>query len=341
VSRPARPIPARDVEHLAILVVYYLKDDEDLPLLRMHLERIARHTKVPYTLYAVVNRLSAAGRALLDEHPNVVIADVPSTDLRASREHGYYLDALVPLALADGASHICTLDVDSFPIDDAWVDVVADAAPPASGFAGILRAENSDVLLPHPSCTMARREFFERYAPSFSPDSDGTPEFRQFLRSTGQAADTGIRVGYVLWTHALPWGHLVRTNVVNPHYLMAGIYADVVFHLGSVGRGFLFRKDLESSLVHRLSGPIERFPVRGRSMLRAKKHVLRRLRFETEDRFTIQNKSIYALLRNWLFSDPEGMLAYLRGAPATDEAVPPGLSVVRDAFPTEGTRRNA
>lgn len=109
---------AADVAHLGILVVYFLKDDGDLPLLRLHLDRIARHTHVPYTLYAVANRVSPKARALIETQPNVRICEVPPTDLRASREHGYYLDAILPIALADGVSHVCTLDVDSFPIAD-------------------------------------------------------------------------------------------------------------------------------------------------------------------------------------------------------------------------------
>ena len=60
----------------------------------------------------------------------------------------------LPVALADGVSHICTLDVDSFPIDDAWIDVLVASAPPASGLTGVLRVENGDVALPHPSCIL-------------------------------------------------------------------------------------------------------------------------------------------------------------------------------------------
>lgn len=309
------PVPRRapGIDHLGILVVYYLKDDEDLPLLQLHLQRVARHTHVPYTLYGVANRVSATARDLLGTQPHVRLVDVPETDLRGNREHAHYLDALVPHALADAVSHLCTLDIDSFPIGDDWLDLLAGAAPESSGVAGILRAENGDVALPHPSCTLARRDFFEQHMPSFTPDSDGTPEFRRFLRSTGQAADTGIRLGYTLWSAGLPWGHLLRTNAVNPHYLMAGIYGDSVFHMGSVGRGKLFRRDLEASRVHRLTSPLERLPARGRTMTRLKTKLLRQLRDESEDRFAAQNRAIYEMLRDWLFSDPDGFLGYLRG----------------------------
>jgi hypothetical protein len=301
------------VDHLGILLVCYLKDDDDLPLLELHLERVAKHMHVPTTIFTAANRATNAARALLDAQPNVVVCDDPGTQLRGSREHAYHLDLLAQRALDAGVSHLCTLDVDSFPIRDDWVDIVAAPVPDASGLAAVLRVENGDTALPHPSCTFARRDFYERLSPSFSPDSDGTPEFRAFLRETGQGADTGIRLGAALWAAGLPWGKLLRTNAVNPHYLMAGIYADAVFHLGGVGRGKLFRKDLEQSTVHRISRPLERIPVGTGGPAEVKRSVLRRVRGKQEDRLAAQNRAFYSVLRGWLLSDPDGLLAYLRG----------------------------
>lgn len=306
---------ASDVEHLGILVVCYLKDDQDLPLLELHLERVAKHTRVPMTVFMAANRASDAARALLDAQPNVVVCDLPGpdTELRGSREHAYYLDLLVPHALDAGVSHLCTLDVDSFPIRDDWVQVVAAQAPRESGVAAIVRRENGDTALPHPSCTFARRAFFERLAPSFSPDSERTPEFREFLHTTGQRADTGIGLGYALWAAGWPWGQLLRTNGVDPHYLMGGIYADAVFHLGGIGRGKLFRRDLEGSVVHRMTRPIERLPVGDGTPAKVKRSVLQTFRRRKEAQITGANRETYEMLRGWLLSDPDGLIEYLRG----------------------------
>jgi hypothetical protein len=319
--------PASGVDHLGILLVCYLKDDDDLPLLALHLERVAKHTQVPTTVFTAANRASEAARALLDSYPNVVVCDTPDTDLRGSREHAYHLDRLVQRGLDAGVSHLCALDVDAFPIRDDWVDVVAAAMPAASGLAAVSRIENGDSALPHPSCLFARRDFFERYAPSFSPDTDGTPEFRRFLRETGQRADTGIRLGYVLWAADLPWGRLLRTNAVDPHYLMAGIYGDAVFHLGGIGRGKLFRKDLEGSAVHRLTRPLERLPVGTGTTAKVKRSVLRAARGRREQRLAAENRAVYSLLRGWLLSDPDGLIAYLRAPPGAGGEPPrPGLA---------------
>ncbi|MBM3675061.1 MAG: hypothetical protein FJW88_08915 [Actinobacteria bacterium] len=307
------------VRSVAILVVYFLRKDTDQQLVQLQLDRIARHTSVPYTLYAAANRATATTRGLLAATPNVALCDVPETELRGNREHAHYLDALVQQALDDGASHLVTLDVDSFPVRDDWIQSLTTAAPPASGLAGILRAENGDVALPHPSCTFARRSFFEQYGPSFSPDSDTTPEFRRFLRTTGQAGDTGIRLGYTLWANDLPWGQLLRSNRHDLHYLMAGIYGDLVFHLGAAARAILFRRDLEHSLAHRLSAPLERYPPRSPSVIRTKKWLLGRIRNGAEQRLISQNGEIAAVICNWLLADPEGFIAYLRAeAPRPD-----------------------
>jgi hypothetical protein len=45
----------------------------------------------------------------------------------------------------------------------------------------------------------------------------------------------------------------------------------------------------------------------------AKRSVLRRVRGKQEDRLAAQNRAFYSVLRGWLLSDPDGLLAYLRG----------------------------
>jgi hypothetical protein len=119
----------------------------------------------------------------------------------------------------------------------------------------------------------------------------------------------------------------VRTNVRNPHYLMAGIYGDVIFHLGSAGRGKVFRQDFRESTMHRLSAPIERLPLRGRVGTAARRSTLRFLRRDIEERVVLQNSDSYAALRRELVRDPDGLIGYLQGAPAGATSPPdrPGV----------------
>lgn len=303
VSRPARG-------GIAILVVYFLRNDDDLPILALHLDRIAAHTRVPFTVYGAANRVTPTARRMLHARSWLRLCEIEPTGLRGSREHGYYLDALAALAAADGVDRLITLDVDSFPISDDWIETIVGASE--SGVAGILRVENGDTALPHPSCVMVEAEFFDRYRPSFSPDSDFSPEFRRFLRSTGQAGDTGLGLAYTLWAQKLPWGRLLRSNAVELHPIIAGIYADSVFHLAGVASGTIFRRDLQASRLHRLTSPLERLPLTG-SAGKVKTAVLTGLRGRATRAIVERNRNVYATVRTRLLADSTALFAELRG----------------------------
>ncbi len=309
---------------LAILVVYFLRSDDDLPILELHLDRIERHTTTPFVVYGVANRVSNAARRQLKSRPWVRLCEVAPTEMRGSREHGYYLDALTELAFADGFDRIVTLDVDSFPISDDWVATLCRAAPPETGVAGILRVENGDSMLPHPSCVTIPAAFFERYRPSFSPDSDRTDQFRRFLRTTGQAGDTGLGLAYTLWSHDLAWGKVERTNAVDLHPIIAGIYGDCVFHLAGVASGTIFRRDLVASRVYRWTMPLERLPLSGR-LGRAKFGVLERVRDGTRRSIVERNRAVYQVVCERLLADPDALFGSLRSAPNVHAACDPTM----------------
>lgn len=309
------PLQNSAVSHLAILVVYHLRDDAELPVLQLHLAQIARHTRVPYTIYAVTNRISDTAKAILRAEANVIVCPSPPTEYRGSKEHGHYLDTLLPIALANQASHICTLDVDSFPCSDNWIETITQLPSTPSGMAAVLRRENGDTDLPHPSCILATRQFFERFQPSFAPMLTRTPQHRRFLRVTSQKPDTGIALAAALWESGLKWAPLERSNERNPHYLIAGIYADVIFHLGGVASGQLFRNDMNQSLVHRISRPIELIPEFHPFLTRSKRRMFHSVRAKAETRLTARNREVYTILRDWLIEDPESLFAYLRGLP--------------------------
>ena len=309
------------VEHLAILVVYFLSSQDDQAILELHCDRVQQHTQVPYTLYAATQRCSESTQAYISAQPNVVIVDLEPTTQRGSREHGHYLDGLLEAAMHGPASHICTLDVDSFPITDVWVATLANALDAASGLCGIFRAENGDTALAHPSCIFGTRAFFEQFKPTFAPMHASGTDARRFRRATGQSPDTGIDLVGKLWMARLGWGRVSRTNRVDPHYLMAGIYGDCVFHLGGLSRGKVFRRDLRRSLPHRLSRPLERVPNSPAWLGSVKKALLRRVRSGAVSRIAAQNRDVYVLLREWLLRDPDGLFAYLQGSgPTADDA---------------------
>jgi hypothetical protein len=299
-----------EIEGLAILTVYVVRDDADAALVDLQLARIARHTSVPVTVHAVAVRVPEPVRARLAADPIVRLAQVTPYGGVGSREHAHYLDQLLTVARETEASHFVTLDTDSFPIADDWLTRVVG---PGTDVAGILRSENHDVCLPHPSCTMLTRRFVERHDVSFSPDSDGTSEFRRFLRTTGQAGDTGLRLAYTLWSEDVEWTRLTRTNAVDLHPVIAGIYGDAVFHLGAGTRDALFRADLRRSTVHRLTDPIERIPVGAGRVRTVKRRALRTARGPSERRAIAVNRAAATTAREWLLRDSDDLVAHLRG----------------------------
>jgi hypothetical protein len=265
---------------------------------------------VPYRVLAATPRLTDGARARLNRSARVEAHDGSPTAERGSREHAHHLDALLARALEGPASHLVTLDLDSFPVRDAWHDHLVGAAP--TGIAAILRAENLDTVLPHPSCTFLPRDFAAAHPFSFSPDTDGTPGFRGFLRSTGQRADTGIRLARILHEAAVPWHRMLRSNRRDVHPLIAGIYDDTVFHLGAGARESLFRRDRAGSAVHRLTRPVERVPVPAWARA-SKRRVLDGLRRPTERRMVAANDDAATLARERLRTDPDAFVEWLRG----------------------------
>lgn len=297
---------------LAVLTVPFIRDADDERLLALHLDRITRHTDVPFTIHVDARNTTPAARARLEAHEAVVLHDVAGDADPGSRQHARILDGLLAAARDSDATHFATFDMDSFPIVDGWLRR-ALAITPGAPVAAVLRRENGDVCLPHPSCTVLTREFVETHTVSFSPDSDGTPEFREFLHTTGQAGDTGIRIAHVLWREHTPWGRLLRSNRVDLHPVIAGIYGDLVFHLGAGTRAALFRLEARRSWAFRLSDPLERMPVGHGRLRTAKKATLARIRRPAARRLIEANRAAGLDARAWLLRDPDGLFAHLRG----------------------------
>jgi len=216
---------------LGIACVYFY-GEEDSWMLDLQLREIARHTEgYDFTVYAAANRLWPSLKEKLSACDFVEILDLPETGLKGGPEHGAYLDALVRHAAADGCSHICTLDCDSFPVKADWPALLEGQLGGGRRLAAVLRLENLDTCLPHPSGYFMEASFVADHDPVFWPGEDrvATPDFQQFLQDTGERIDTGIGYAYSLWTSGEDWTKLPRSNKRDLHFLMAGIYGDVFF----------------------------------------------------------------------------------------------------------------
>ncbi len=235
------------------IVVVYLVSDRMRALFDLHLRKIEECTDVPYTIYGSVNRLRSEYRRILEQRPNVQIFEISPTYEDAEESHsyvngmagraratenGYYFDRLIDLAIADGVTHLCTLHVDSFPVRAGWVDHLLARTHESVPVAAMLRAENGDTMLPMPACLFCTREFVERTRPRFTitPETEAMPDWPPFLERYGGEFDTGFGYAFALHRHGMGFAPLLRSNLRDDHYLFAGVYDDVVFHLGAAAR---------------------------------------------------------------------------------------------------------
>jgi hypothetical protein len=226
------------------LCVVYLVDEPYEFLFYKHLEQIRRCSEgFDIRIYAGVNRLAPKYVEHLRALDFVRLCELAPTVSRNSDEHAHYLDQLTAVALSDGATYIATLDVDSFPIDPNWLARSQALLRDGAALVGVLRAENGDVAAPHPSYIFFAREFHERFHPTFALPGD--PRSEAILRAMGQRRlDTGAGYGVVLAEHQLPWAQLLRSNRVNDHALLGGVYGRMVFHFGGASRDKVFVVDL-------------------------------------------------------------------------------------------------
>jgi hypothetical protein len=142
----------------------------------------------------------------------------------AERSHPSALDYLVN-RVGHGYEYVVTLDTDSFPVRDDWLDVLIGKCQRGALLSGVYRDEMAPTLSPfiHVSGCCARVSDL------------------QLLRARGVSFARGIRqdVGQNI-TEALgdlgPVAPLRRSNRVNFHYLIGGLYGDVLYHHGAGSR---------------------------------------------------------------------------------------------------------
>jgi hypothetical protein len=217
---------------LGILVVYLVAED-DAQLLEIHLSQIEKNTTVPYRIYAAANRLLPRFRERIERLPFVKICSISSTDLRGPDEHPYYLERLVRHAIEDGATHICTLHVDSFPVRAGWAEEIAAKLQGNC----VLVAAQRDAQIDRKPVTefmMFTREFYLAQRPAFRiPEHlKSSGEYRRYSVVCPHDPDSGTGYGFAIWAAQLSWLPLPRVDRRGNRHYTGGLYGDLIFHLG-------------------------------------------------------------------------------------------------------------
>jgi hypothetical protein len=225
---------------LGILAVYMVREENE-KLLELHLSRIEQHTAVPYTIYGSANRLLPKYRQTLKQHPRVRLYRLPATDLRGSEEHSYYLEHLVKLAIEDGASHIVTLHVDSFPIRDGWARALVGKLSESCVFSTIAGINTA--------CLLFHRDFFLKYRPTFllSEEVQESAEYRKYFQAVTPILHSGIGYGFRAFQEGLSW-HSMRKSSRHEELDCPAIYDDLVIHL----RGAVRLSDVPARRIPKL-----------------------------------------------------------------------------------------
>lgn len=152
------------------------------------------------------------------------------------KAHHDALDFLVAQT-TDEVEYLITLDSDAFPVRNGWLSELTSQLEAGAALAGIWRDEMAPVIHPfiHVSCLCIRRSDLLKLRDC------GFSFARNMAQDVGQnLTDAILGAGRFL-------APLRRSNAWNPHFLLGGLYGDLVYHQGAGSRRAKFwtSSDLE------------------------------------------------------------------------------------------------
>lgn len=227
---------------LGICVIYLVPDAESACLLPLSIRQIKLHTRGDYRIYGCALRLGDDQVAHLHRE-GVELPELTPSPTTGRAEHAHYLDRLVDHAFAEGCSHVATFDMDSWPICEDWNGICEGLVSEHVPVASVVRAEIGDDF-PFPALTYLTREFWKAGQSSFSATQRGRSA-DEHPRDDNRLQETGSGILAQLRQEGRTFAPLYRTNTWDPHPIMCGVYADLVFHLGAGSRAPHFVTDRE------------------------------------------------------------------------------------------------
>ncbi len=158
---------------------------------------------------------------------------IPHSDRLFELAHPRALDYLARKVSAN-FDYIVTLDTDSFPVRADWLDVLVSACERGAAVAGVYRDEMAPKVRPfiHVSGFCARRNDLRALGVSFG---------RKLQEDSDDNQDVGQKITYEFLRLGREIAPLERSNKVNYHPIVGGIYGDVIYHHGAGSRKAWFR----------------------------------------------------------------------------------------------------
>ena len=208
---------------MGILVVNGGSEPESEKWLDFCLAKIKKHTRWPnYTIYiwnnnftdpTVTQRVKKIRAARL----------INTTDPKElAHIHAVPLQKLYEVARKDGVKYIVTMDTDAFPVRDNWLKFLVERLDEQTVIAGVWRDELKKGIDPyiHPSCLCTTVDYIEKH------------NIRLDLidHKAEKKIDTLSHLSDIAVQHNKKLFKLTRSNVNQLHFIMGGLYGDLIYH---------------------------------------------------------------------------------------------------------------
>lgn len=208
------------------IVVVYLFDANTEYLFDLHINSIRKFTTSPYTIYGSVGRLDPELRQKLSNYPEIKQCEIPTTELRKGPEHAYYLEHLTDIAFQEGATHVVTLHLDSFPVCMGW-EKTLEAITDRTGTC--IAAEVS-----YTACLFFTKDFYFTYRPPFRL-TNSTSETQKFVKEYGLINHSGTGYLYACYKNGLDW-HILKKISQKPFSQFGALCGGLIFHFEAAVR---------------------------------------------------------------------------------------------------------
>jgi len=240
-----------------------------------------RNFGLPYRTYASLEGVDASHQSKFDQ-----LIDTPG-------KHAEKLNALSEVMLEKAAptDFLVFIDGDAFPIAPIgdWALDVLSHYP----LVAIRRDENMGDPQPHPSFCITTAQFWAEIGGDWRKG-------HTWRNETGiDVTDVGGNLLYILSERNAEWLPLLRTNTVNLHQVMFGIYGGLIYHHGAGFRQAVTRSDWTwtKKLSLRTSQESAKSTLRGRALHRIANRAMRRR--------TSANRKLNDKIYRQILSNPE------------------------------------
>jgi len=214
---------------VGILIVNGGKDPQEGKWLDLCIEKIIKHTQWPnYQIYIWNNNTGDSSISpWIKKIPHVKLFQA-NPGKRLGHVHAVPLQILYEIARKDHVKYIVTFDSDAFPIQDNWLTHLIQQLNKGYAISGVWRDELEKYIDPyiHASCLCTSVEFIDKYKLRFDRLDTVSDEKVDTLGYFTKIAEQNNRKLF----------KLKRSNRNQLHYIMGGIYGNLIYHHGAGSR---------------------------------------------------------------------------------------------------------